>query len=502
MGGNQTVTVERPSALPREHAVVSDQFNGRPVLRVKSLPIFAEHAREHGGEVYNVDEDFLKDIAKWLNSREAEGWLPAIHAEHNGPLAGPRPRLGFGSRAHVGRGVLEGQERAILFVDALVEDEAAARELERRCYRSPEVNLKAKTVESIAAMESEGPWFKFPIASFQLDGGANLPTDYRCTQSVLSTGIDEGLLAFALEEPSGAYRALYRFSPTQYRYSQQEQEAQPMDGLPQDEDRLDDEAQHQDEDEGGEEDLKAVVAALAPMVREMIREEMAAAKSEPPAEASAMRYEAPPAVKVPDGLEEEREQPIVLSSAPTDAQGLARIEAKYSAAIHSMEQRAKAAESRLAATDAHYKAQIGGLLSRLQADEKKTSHEKALTWARSETRQIVLPVDFEDNIKAYAAMNNNTTDASAPLVVYVKSLLSSAPSLPPSALPPEAPQRYRGEPEELDAFLGNPEDAATARYAAQVWQSNPGLRNGKDLKTYVQNYVERHGRNGALHQSA
>lgn len=200
--------------LPRQHDVVRTELNGRPALRVVGLPVFAEHQRQWGDKTYDVNENYLKDMARWLNEREREGWLPAVHSEHNNPMGPPRPRLGFANKARVEPAVVEGKPSSVLFVDVIAEGEEALKELESRCFRSPEVNLEKGTMESLAVMASEGPWFKFPIPSFKrTDTGSFMPAEVGTPAAYAASA--EGLLAYrcldGANRAESAYYTLYRF---------------------------------------------------------------------------------------------------------------------------------------------------------------------------------------------------------------------------------------------------------------------------------------------------
>ena len=282
MDTNSATSTSAPP-LPREHRVIRDTFNGRPVLRVVGLPVFAEHVRKFGAEVVKVDGQSLDDLTRWLNARESEGWNPAIHEEHNGPMAGARPRLAFASRARVGYATLEGSPRAVLYVDAIVEDESALEQLERHCFRSPEINIAKRTMESIAAMQSEGPWFKFPIARFNRDPGATLEEQ---EASVGYAAGGECVLAYSLSHADGLYRALYQFPKASYVHAYAAQGDVMDDAKKPEAMALDDEKYADGEEEGDamEELCSKLLAMIKPGIAQMIRDAQAskpAASPEP-----------------------------------------------------------------------------------------------------------------------------------------------------------------------------------------------------------------------------
>lgn len=169
--------------LPREYA--AEPFEGG--YRIRRVPIFAEHERTFKGAdgkpmVVKVDRQRLEKIARNYNNRVKEdGWRGPIHGAHNGKGV-DGPRLGYLDNYRVEQSRYNGKPTAVLFADYIIDsdDHMSAderlREIKRYPYRSVEINLQKDEAASLALLDREAPYFKFPL--FRVE-----TTAYHCDAS-------------------------------------------------------------------------------------------------------------------------------------------------------------------------------------------------------------------------------------------------------------------------------------------------------------------------------
>lgn len=169
--------------LPREYA--AEPFESG--YRIRRVPIFAEHERTFKGAdgrpmVVKVDRARLEKIARNYNSRVKEdGWRGPIHGAHNGKGA-TGPRLGYLDNYRVEQSRYNGKPTAVLFADYIIDgdDHMSAderlQEIKRYPYRSVEINLQKDEAASLALLDREAPYFKFPLFKVET-------TAYHCDAS-------------------------------------------------------------------------------------------------------------------------------------------------------------------------------------------------------------------------------------------------------------------------------------------------------------------------------
>lgn len=192
------------TALPASYAVAREG----DIYRVRNVPIFAEHAREMRGpdgvQMLRFDAGWLIAAAERATARAAEGYAAPIHLEHHGRE--DRPRVGFLGRQSVGWAVVDGESVAVLFADLLIEGKDNLALVARYPYRSVEIQrIDAPEIGSLALLESEVPYFRFPLLRLAEAGEAETWT----------TGRQTGLVA---GRRSGAGAALlYRWGPVTYQ---------------------------------------------------------------------------------------------------------------------------------------------------------------------------------------------------------------------------------------------------------------------------------------------
>lgn len=155
--------------LPREYT--PERIDGG--YKIRRVPIFAEHERtfksDGGGKVVvKVDRARLERIAANYNARvRNDGWRGPIHGAHNGNGA-DGPRLGYLDNYRVEKSTYNGQPTYVLFADYIIDGddsmsaEERLAEVKRYPYRSIEINLQKDEASSLALLDREAPFFKFP----------------------------------------------------------------------------------------------------------------------------------------------------------------------------------------------------------------------------------------------------------------------------------------------------------------------------------------------------
>ena len=148
-------------------------------FRVLSVPLFPDHERSTVNNLgqsitYRYDREKLTKMAALMNARARhDNFKQAVHGDHT-DVPGRNKRLCFAVNYRVEPYVFEGGPRWVIVCDWIARDRNALLALEDFPYRSVEVNPRTGEFSSIAVMESEGPYFKFPL--FQLEG---VPDEWR-----------------------------------------------------------------------------------------------------------------------------------------------------------------------------------------------------------------------------------------------------------------------------------------------------------------------------------
>jgi len=164
---------------------------------IYNVPIFAEHERNG----VNVDKAWLEAAVRKDQARRAEHYKAPVHIEHTGGSTAPA-RAGHFELTRVGRDRYEGAERYILYANIVGVPDATFQRMKRGelPYRSPEVHdLNDPEINSLALMESEVPYFRFPLLTLREDKGERVA-------AYSATG----------EDGQRAYRVVYRCQSEKY----------------------------------------------------------------------------------------------------------------------------------------------------------------------------------------------------------------------------------------------------------------------------------------------
>lgn len=195
--------------LPRAHRVQKEGSQ----YRVMGVPIFAEHTRTFScpktGKQYKVtvDRERLEKFAANGNKRAREdSYLAAIHPVHNGEQGADSSSCGLMENYRVETFEFEGKPQAVLTVDLIARDKAELETIKRHPYRSPETNLEKNEIGTLALLERQAPFFKFPLFKTH-DSDASAIYRAENTNQPEAAGV-----AFAAYRDATQYAPLYQWN--------------------------------------------------------------------------------------------------------------------------------------------------------------------------------------------------------------------------------------------------------------------------------------------------
>jgi len=156
------------TTLPTCHKVIREKKGSDYKYRISGVPVWTSHERTiedprtGKSHTIKVTPQDLKAVAAKHNQRfDQDVYRGPIHEVHNGEPSADTENSGAMGKAYVATAVFEGEERDILFLDYLIEDEEQLEKIKRNPYRSVEISKKGE-ISSLAIMKRKAPFFKFP----------------------------------------------------------------------------------------------------------------------------------------------------------------------------------------------------------------------------------------------------------------------------------------------------------------------------------------------------
>ncbi len=219
-------TAPQTKPMPHTHRFKAEADG----FRVLGVPVFANHertVRDSSGRsrtlVYGKKD--LDRIAKVMNFRaKNDKFQQAVHGDHT-DLPGRHKRLAFSTNYRVEPYVFEGGPRWVIVADWIARDKKALLALEDFPYRSVEVSPATGEFSSLAVMESQGPYFKFPL--FKLEGvPAEWRAEYEAERSQFNYSDDE--LVLYREDTEDAMESMQKPEDPKANYNQGMPPGQPM----------------------------------------------------------------------------------------------------------------------------------------------------------------------------------------------------------------------------------------------------------------------------------
>lgn len=442
-------------ALPRQHDIESD---GRGGYLIRNMPILVDHERSFPGpggrpRKVVVDDRRLQRIASNINRRHREdGYRSAAHEEHTDKAA-RNTRLAYSQNARVDRAMFEGRPRHVLFVDLAVETPEQLERIKALPYRSVEVNYTTDDLSSLALMESEGPYFKFPNPEYRerVDVGSQ-------------SYADDAMQLVGAAADGDLYRVLYRCKSAKGYQAMPDTKEQKKDS-----EMVNASQATAPPVKGDGEGTKSEKKAPPEMVSVPKREYQDMKKQlddMKPYMAKFKKYMDDAELDEDDDKDDE--SPVVKNS---------DIDALEFYADADMDVRAELAMYR-------------GRVERLEASVAKmlrSNEEDSLTgWARDELSGLSLPANFEDEVRRlYRARGADAVktyvESAQRYGTPAESYADSDAEDYGSAEIPEAVARYRGA------------DANTFRMANDLyaeWQNqHPAVRRAVGAEAYIQNHM-------------